>query len=341
MKITYVLDRPELSGGVKVVFQHAQLLRSQGYQVTVLGQGPTPHWSVFEGAYIDYSQKLPRLVSQDLVIGTYWTSIPIAEALGVGPVIHFCQGYEGDYPHLAAVRPEIEAVYQRKLPTLVVSPHLGELMRDRFGRDSYITSPPLDTHFRPSLRLGPRRNPWIVIHGIFECDWKGVQTGLKAVCRLREMGLTCKLLRVGVLPLSQEEKEILVPDRYLQHEPPRVIAREMRRCDLLLFPSLPTEGFGLPLLEAMISKVPAVASDIPSTRFIGNRVVPLVPQRDADAFAHAAYRLLRDSGLWRRTRRQGYSAAKHFRPRAITQQLVSAVSWAIQRSNQKASSKSS
>ena len=47
MKITYILDRPELGGGVKVVFQHAQLLLAQGYQVTVLGRGAKPDWAVF------------------------------------------------------------------------------------------------------------------------------------------------------------------------------------------------------------------------------------------------------------------------------------------------------
>lgn len=331
MKITYILDRPELGGGVKVVFQHAQLLLSQGYQVTVLGQGPKPDWAGFQGTYLDYHQKTPRLDSQDLVIGTYWTTLPIAETLGVGPVAHFCQGYEGDYPHLAPIREKIEGVYRRKLPALVVSPHLGDLMRDRFDREAHLAPPPLDSHFHASIRLRPRRCPWIVIHGIFECDWKGVVTGLKAVCRLREMGLACRLLRVGLLPLSTAEKAILPPDRYLHHAPPQVVAREMRRCDLLLFPSLPTEGFGLPLLEAMISKVPAVASDIPSTRFMGGEAVLLVSQNDAVAFAEAAHRLLTNSRAWQRARRQGRMAAQRFRPETVTQQLVAGITWAIQK----------
>ncbi|MCB0163631.1 MAG: glycosyltransferase [Anaerolineae bacterium] len=331
MKITYILDRPELGGGVKVVFQHAQLLLSLGHQVTVLGQGTKPGWVNFQGPYFDYPQTTPRLDSQDLVIGTYWTTIPVAENLGVGPIAHFCQGFEGDYPHLVSVRTEIEAVYQRKLPTLVVAPHLGELMCRRFDRESHLVPPPLDAHFRPSWRWRPRKHPWIVIHGIFECDWKGVPTGLKAVRRLREMGVTCRLLRVGLLPLSPEEENILPPDKYIHRAPPQVIAREMRRCDLLLFPSLSTEGFGLPLLEAMVSKVPAVASDIPSARFMGDQAVAYVPPHDVEAFAAAAQKILQNPKVWQQARQQGYEAAQRFRPETIAQELVAGMTWAIKK----------
>ena len=42
MKITYILDRPELGGGVKVAFQHAELLRQLGHEVCVMAKGAKP-----------------------------------------------------------------------------------------------------------------------------------------------------------------------------------------------------------------------------------------------------------------------------------------------------------
>jgi glycosyltransferase involved in cell wall biosynthesis len=278
--------------------------------------------------YIDYSGGLPKLPEQDLVIATFWTTLPLARRFGLGPLAHFCQGYEGGLVHLRPVLAEIEAVYSWRLPTLTVSPHLGELVRERFGRESRLAPPALDPLFRPAWRLGPRRHPWIVIPGIFEAEVKGIPTALAAVRRLREEGVPCRVLRFSMLPLSDGERALLVPDRYLCGVPPAVVARELRACDLLFLPSGPEEGFGLPLLEAMASKVPAVASRIPSTVHLTDGAVPLV---DAEGFAGAAKELLSSRRAWRRARERGYVASRRFLPEAVAPRLVESVRWARQR----------
>lgn len=328
MRITYVLPRPELGGGNKVIFQHVRLLQEGGDEVTVLCEGPKPDWIGIDAAYVDITAGVPKLPEQDLVIATYWTTLPVARRLGLGPLAHFCQGYEGGLVHLRPVLQEIETVYSWKLPTLTVAPHLGELLRERFGRESRVVPPPLDPLFRPALRLGPRRRPWIAIPGIFEAEVKGIPTALEAVRRLRESGVACRVLRFSVLPLSREERSLLEPDRYLCGVPPRDIARVLRACDLLFLPSYPEEGFGLPLLEAMASKVPAVASRIPSTVHLTGGAVPLVPPGAAAAFAEAARELLSSASAWRNARERGYEASRRFRPERVVPLLVEAVRWA-------------
>ena len=328
MRITYVLPAPEMNGGNKVIFQHASLLREGGHEVTVLGEGPRPDWAHFNGPYHDYAAAPPHLAAQDLVIATFWTTLPVARRLGSGPVAHFCQGYEGGLAHLAPVLPQIEEVYSWPLPALVTSPHLGDFLRERFGRPSALAPPPLDLRFRPTLRLGPRRRPWIAVPGIFEAEVKDVPTALEAVRRLRARGVDARTLRFTFLPLSADERALLPPDRYLCGVAPSAIARALRRCDLLFFASRPEEGFGLPLLEAMASGVPAVASRIPSTVHFAEGSVPLVPPGDAEAFAEAARHLLSDRRAWRRARALGVEAARRFRPEAVAPRLVEAVRWA-------------
>jgi len=68
MRITYVLPHPELNGGNKVIFQHANLLQENGDEVTILGEGPRPEWMEIRPAWIDYATTVPRLPEQDLVI---------------------------------------------------------------------------------------------------------------------------------------------------------------------------------------------------------------------------------------------------------------------------------
>ncbi|HEY7213405.1 MAG TPA: glycosyltransferase family 4 protein [Thermoanaerobaculia bacterium] len=328
MRIAYVLPRPELGGGNKVIFQHVRLLQENGDEVTVLCEGPKPDWAEIDAAYVDYTAGVPKLPAQDLVVATYWTTLARARDLGLGPLAHFCQGYEGGLVHLRPALREIEAVYSWPLPTLTVSPHLGEFLAARFGRESRVAPPPLDPRFRPAWRLGPRRRPWIAIPGIFEAEVKGVPVALDAVRRLRASGVRCRVLRFSMLPLSAAEKALLEPDRYLCHVPPHVIARVLPACDLLLLPSRPEEGFGLPLLEAMAAKVPAVASRIPSTESIADGAVRLVPPDEAEAFAAAAAELLGSRTAWRQAREVGFAASRRFQPQVVAPLLATAIRWA-------------
>ncbi len=334
MRITYVLPQPELNGGNKVIYQHVDLLRANGDEVTVLCEGPKPDWIQSAAAYVDYTRGLPKLPSQDLVISTYWTTLRIARSFALGPQAHFCQGYEGGLIHLRPVLREIEEVYSWNLPTLTVTPYLGGLLRERFGRECRTVSPPLDPLFQPVWRLGPRRRPWIAIPGIFEAEVKGIPTALEAVRRLLEDGIACRVFRFSILPLSEEEKALLEPDLYLYGVHPSLIAETLRTCDLLILPSRAEEGFGLPLLEAMAAKVPAVASRIPSTVYITEDAVPLVPPGDAAAFAAAARELLTSRSVWRRARERGYEASRRFLPEAVAPQLVEAIRWAAGRAQE-------
>jgi len=333
VRIAYVLAHPELNGGHKVVFQHARLLGEQGDAVTVLAEGPRPAWSHFSGEYRDLTAP-PRRVKigeQDLVIATYWTTLEVAHRLAIGPVAHFCQGYEGGLAHLAPVLPRIEAAYRWPVPALTVSPHLAALLKERFGRASRVVPPPLDPLFRPARvlwRRRPRRRPWIAIPGIFAAPVKGVPTALEAVRQLRMQGIDCRVLRFSVLPLDEAERGLLAADRFLCRVLPRTVARALRGCDLLFLPSRAEEGFGLPLLEAMASGVPAVASRIPSTLAMAEDAAMLVPPGDAAAFAAAARELLTAPPAWRRARELGLQASRRYRAELVAPRLAEGVRWA-------------
>jgi glycosyltransferase involved in cell wall biosynthesis len=328
LRITWVLPAPELNGGVKVVLQHAELLRKAGHRSTVLGAGPRQSWFPRRLRYVDIGLGPPRLPSQDLVIATFWTTIDVALALRLGPVTHLCQGYEGALVHLRAQWPEIEARYALPLPAFAVAPHLSELLRIRFGRESRLVPPSLDPRFRPGWRRGPSRRPRIFVPGIFEAEVKGVATALEAVRRLRERGVDARVVRLSLLPPSDAERRLLVADAYLRGALPRVVARRLRRSDLLILASREAEGFGLPLLEAMASGVPAVASRIAATAFASGGSVERVPADDSVAFADAAERLLTDPRAWRRARDVALVAAQRFHPEAVLRQLLLAVEWA-------------
>jgi glycosyltransferase involved in cell wall biosynthesis len=330
MRITYVLPRPELSGGNKVAIHHAHLLARRGHEVTVLAEGPPPAWIRVDLPYQDYALEPPFLGEQDVVVATFWPTLALARDLGVGPVVHFCQGYEGDLAHLRPRLAEIEAAYAIPAPALTVSPHLAERLRERFGRPARVVPPSVDPLFRPAIRLRPARPPRVAVPGIFEAEVKGVEVALEAIRRLRARGVPARVLRFATLPLSPAERDRLEPERYLCGARPREVARELRRCDLLLLASREGEGFGLPALEAMAAKVPVVASRIPSTAWFAAEAATLVPPGDPEAFAAAAEELLGDAGRWRRARRAGRRVARRFTGPEIARRLEEALHWARQ-----------
>ena len=375
MRIAYLLDRPELGGGVTGVFQHAALLAAAGHQVWVAGRGPRPAWAGEALApgitYLDLegagtvagappTLPAPPLLPEtlDLVVATYWTTLAPARAAtrSAGPesaspappraraAAQLLQGYEPDWPHQRANAPEIEAAYRAAaLPTLVVASHRGEAVERRHGLPWRLAPPPVDGRFSPAPARGllswfrafpdrprPRRRPWVVLPGIFEAEVKGVRVGLEAVRRLRRDGLPCRLSRISVLPQSDEERQLTAADRFLAAVPPARVAAELRAADLVLFPAQPGEGFGLPLLEAMASGVPAVASRLPSTEEMTAGCVPLVPPDDPAAFATAAHALLEDRGAWLRARDGALEAAAPYRSEELAPRLETAVAWALE-----------
>jgi glycosyltransferase involved in cell wall biosynthesis len=135
-------------------------------------------------------------------------------------------------------------------------------------------------------------------------------------------------LRISVVPGSAEETALGRAERFLTGARPEAVAAALRRCDLMLFPARPGEGFGLPLLEALACGVPAVASRLPSTEVMTREAVPLVPWDAPAAFAAAAAGLLSEPWRWRQARRDGRAAARRFRPAKVANLLQEAVDWA-------------
>jgi glycosyltransferase involved in cell wall biosynthesis len=72
------------------------------------------------------------------------------------------------------------------------------------------------------------------------------------------------------------------------------------------------EGFGLPVLEAMVAGVPVVASDIPALREVAGDAAVLVPPRSPDLWAEALSRVLESAPLRAELAAAGRSRAALF-----------------------------
>lgn len=117
---------------------------------------------------------------------------------------------------------------------------------------------------------------------------------LERLCRLRQ--------ELGVVKQVHFLYEYGKGDQPL-HLDDAMVADFYRLADLLLFPSF-REGFGIPVLEAGLARLPVFAADIPSVReSAGDLAIRFDPEGDPVAVAAAIRNRLSDSAAYRLRRR--------------------------------------
>lgn len=153
---------------------------------------------------------------------------------------------------------------------------------------------------------------------------------VEVMARLRPSLPGAHLLRVGgALPpeLERRARTLGVAEaiRTLPELGRPVLAAVYRRAALVLQPS-EREGFGLPVLEAMASGTPVLASDLPVLREVGGTAAAYLPVGDVDAWAREIGELLAERAHrpedWRRRRDECLARAALFSWERYAQRMV-------------------
>jgi glycosyltransferase involved in cell wall biosynthesis len=91
---------------------------------------------------------------------------------------------------------------------------------------------------------------------------------------------------------------------------------------LLVYPSF-YEGFGLPIVEALLSKTPVITGDISSMPEAAGDDSVLIYPHDIESIKDAILRVLGDSTLQDKMIVKGYKyALEHFHPKVVTKKLI-------------------
>ena len=164
---------------------------------------------------------------------------------------------------------------------------------------------------------------------------KGPEYAVRALALLRARARQATLTLVGDgperEPLAALARSLGVDDAvsFTGALAPRDVADQYRRASALVLPAVTDwkgeqEGFGMVLVEAMLSGLPVVATrsgGIPDIISDGETGF-LVPERDADALAGAVARVLGDQQLAERIgRRAAEEVARRFAPEAIARRF--------------------
>jgi glycosyltransferase involved in cell wall biosynthesis len=286
MRITFVTPAPSLSGGYRTVAIHADQLRRRGHEVQIVARRfPRPSARtrlraiVKEGrwlkrskpntTYLDEVQISPYYIASnhlltdrdlpdaDAVIATWWETAEWIAGLSPskGAKAYLIQDHE-IFPYLPVER--VVATWRLPFHKIVVSRWLADVARDEYGEtDVSVVPNGVDSQRFSAPR---RRKSQVPTVGMLytKTERKSCGVGLRAFATARQRIPQLRLIAfsadnpVPELPLPPGTEFHVRPD---QAELPGLYAR----CDAWLFTSR-TEGFGLPILEAMACRTPVIGT---------------------------------------------------------------------------------
>jgi glycosyltransferase involved in cell wall biosynthesis len=279
MRITFVLERADMSGGVRVVAEHARELIRRGHDCRVVST-PWPKRSlrgrikdvvlrpqINRASHLDNSGVPHQCVESindanlpnaDAVIATWWRTAESVAALSPakGVKFHFIQHYETWVGEEARV----DAVWRLPLHRIVISRWLKELAQSKFGdRDVSLVLNGVDhRQFNAPAR---DKQPVPTVGMLYSTTpFKGCDIALAAFELVKRSIPNAKLIAFGIGPVSAQLP--LPPDcQYHQNPPQNELAGIYAKCDVWLCGSR-TEGFHLPPLEAMACRCPVVSTPV-------------------------------------------------------------------------------
>lgn len=323
MKIAYLLESTDLSGGAKVALMQAEALARRGHRVTVVSPDAAPDWFPLSQAHFERSafSDAPALTAADVRVATFWKTAAPAVAGARGPVFHLCQGYEGQFSFYANDRARIEEAYRLPTVKLAVSPTLAARL------DALGFGPAIDVGQAFDARAfapGPPREaadpPVVLVVGPTAVDLKGIGIALDGLALWRARGGRFRLRRVSYFPCEEDERRRGLTDEYHYTLPPERMPFAYRASDLFIGPSRAEEGFGLPALEALASGLPSALSDTPAHRDMAGEAAVFFRDGDAASLADALPGLATEAAR-ERARRAGPDAARRFDAAAVAERL--------------------
>ena len=359
MKITFVLAIADLSGGVRVVSIYADRLKRRGHDVKIVVRPPRPPTlkerarsaitgralpadarigpSHLDGLdvevrYIDGHRPVSAadVPDADVVVATWWATAEWVESFPAskGAKAYFLQHYE---VHASQPASRVDRTWRLPMHKITISRWLADLARDSFGdNDVSVVPNSVDLQQFQSPPRGKQPEPTVgLMYSLV--SFKGCEVAVKAFELASRVVPRLRLVAFGNRDPVPELP--LPPGTDFFRQPAQDTLKDVYgQCDAWLFSSR-SEGFGLPLLEAMACRTPVIATPAgaaPEVCAGGGGI--LVPRDDSAAMARAIERVAAmPEGAWREMSDKAYATASRYTWDEATDLFEAALHRAIER----------
>ena len=365
MRITFVTPVADLTGGARVIHIYAKALKERGHSVCLVtrpmvhplkrrvrallsGRGLPPRLSTGPTFYdpASYNYRVAAALrpidaaevpDADVVIATWWETAEWVEKYppSKGKKVHFVQHHEA-FP--GQPKDRVDAVLRLPTYKITISAWLNDLLRNQFGATHVAVVPnSVDLKQFDAPPRGKQRRPTVGLlysaHPTKDCS-----TGFRAFALLKESLPDAQLVAFGKmppaisLPLPNGTNYTLLP-------PQDRIRDIYASCDVWLLSS-ESEGFGLPVLEAMACRCPIVSTLVAGPIDLITEGVEgfLAPVGDAKALAEKMQTVLSlPEAEWAKMSEAAYAKATSYSWKEAADRFEAALNEAAQAPDQPAS----
>lgn len=333
MRINFLLPAANPSGGVKVMAIYAERLRARGHTVTMVGRPiPRPAWRYrlrlamagrrWQPVRLDHFAPRglePKILERfrpieardlpdaDVSIASWWETVFMLSALPPekGAKVHFVQHHE-IHDHIPVHLSR--GAHLLPMRRIAIAGWLVDVLARDYGQTAVdLVANSVDP---AQFHAPPRGKQPVPTVGLFYSikEFKGLEVSLAAIEAARRRVPDLRVLAFGQDPIVPH-RPLPRGARYTANPAQEAIREIYAGCDAYVFGSH-SEGFGLPILEAMACRTPVVATrtgaapdfieegvsghvvDVGDAEALGARLADVVSLPDADwrAMSAAAHR---------------------------------------------------
>ena len=323
VRLIFVLQSMGMSGGIKSVFEHSNMLSERGFNVEVWGlDAKNRPWDISGKVKIRTFKNYERLTTalsheEAIKVATWWeTSHPVwLASVTKGIPVYFIQEFETwFYPDDLVAQATVVSCYRKEFNNLTESSYNQDELKAIGLQSTLIPLGYDETIYKPLNKKRDESTLLGIGRSFFQKNFKFTLNGWKAMGNKRP-----NMVLFGTEP----EMEKLDPKIKYINKPSNEEVNELYNTATVFVQTSRHEGYCLPILEAMATGCPVICTDAHGNRefsFNGKNCL-MVEHDDVEGLAQAIEKVMSDKKLQTRLSKAALKTAQDFKWSVIIERV--------------------
>jgi GT2 family glycosyltransferase len=316
ISITFILQTMGMSGGIKIVFEHAERLALRGFDVEVWGLDThgVP-WEVSDNIRIKTFKNYERLIKalepkESIKVATWWeTAFPVwLSSVKNGIPVYFIQEFETwFYPNDVVAQSSVVSCYRKEFKNMTTSKYNLEEIQALGLKAQAIPCGYDDTTYKQIKGIDREKDTLLAVgRRFFQKNFMFTYNSWKSLGEKRP-----SMWLFGIEPdLQKLDKRITYHTKPSNEE-----VNELYNQATVFVQTSRHEGFSLPILEAMAAGCPVICTDAHGNRDFceDGKNCLMVEHDDVEGLSKAMKKLFKDKELQKKLSSEGLKTVKSYR----------------------------